>query len=282
MAVEDIDVAAAYLEPEGEAVDVTGGAADSGDESDSGGAADSGDKSDPGGAADSGDRTSQEAETGTGGADEVISLPVQATSEDSAAGPAIEEDQGSGNDEVLYKLVLQCNYNVYWASMEDYEAGLLTIDYLLTNVGDGTAYDVAVTGAVASDGATVWTDPLPSLGDLAPGESLMFTLVWQVPEGVGSFLTTIDICASCEQYLYGGEDKNGDNGENGDRNIDGVEDEQRDSSSATVATPPPPGQGSMLPASLPSTGIDGGLVRAVLVMLTILGGGLSIRRSRNM
>ncbi|MHB0867708.1 MAG: hypothetical protein ACYC6B_09345 [Thermoleophilia bacterium] len=111
-----------------------------------------------------------------------------------------DSDDSAAEDE-YFDLHLECNFGipgVFWASQADYDAGLLSINYQLTNSGPGVAKNVTVTGATATNGVTIWTDPLPLLGDLGSGESLTFTLKWLVPKTVKSFQTTLTICADCE------------------------------------------------------------------------------------
>lgn len=100
-----------------------------------------------------------------------------------------------------YKLQLECGYGdpgTYWASWDDYELGLLSIDYLVTNTGTDLAPDVAVTAATATEGVVLWS-PMPFLGDIPAGGSVIFTLIWEVPEGVTNFVTTLTLCTDCDE-----------------------------------------------------------------------------------
>ena len=84
----------------------------------------------------------------------------------------------------------------YWASYQDYLDHLLSVDYLITDNGPGTAYGATVTGATATNGVYLST-PVPlSVGDIAQGASSPFTLKYYIPSGVNSFSTTV--YATCQ------------------------------------------------------------------------------------
>ncbi len=117
-----------------------------------------------------------------------------------------EDDEGDDVDDekccdVEAYLDLICGKgpdDVFWASVDDYNAGLLTIRYKLTNTGAEDLFDLRVTGATATKGVTA-AGPLPmALGDLPATEWLKFTLKWQLPKNVSNFVTDITICADCE------------------------------------------------------------------------------------
>ncbi|MGW8251794.1 MAG: hypothetical protein ACWGO1_14205 [Anaerolineales bacterium] len=109
-----------------------------------------------------------------------------------------------------YKLDLICSWGdngTYWESVDDYQAGLLSIVYHLENNGTGTAYNLSLTSATADNGVTLATD-LGSiiLGDLGPGDAIDFILNWLVPQNVQHFVTSIDICADCQEPVCEGDD----------------------------------------------------------------------------
>lgn len=123
---------------------------------------------------------------------------------DCDAANAAETEYGAGCVPE-YKLDLICgwgNEGTYWENMDDYNAGLLSILYHLENNGTGTAYNLNITSATATNGVTLATD-LASivLGDLAPDEAINFILKWLVPKDVGHYVTTVEICADCEQPI---------------------------------------------------------------------------------
>ena len=159
-------------------------------------------------------------------------------------------------DEKCYQLHLYCNWGspgTYWASKADYLAGLLSIDYKLENKGTGDAINIAVTSATATNGVTVWTKPLPDLGTLPSGESIVFTLKWLVPAGVGSFVTDLSVCADCkEEHELGGDE------------IDG---NRQDIVADPGGVPPQVLAASILPSTLPNTGFS--MTHAFLMLLGI-------------
>ena len=112
-----------------------------------------------------------------------------------------------------YDLQLICNYGkpgTYWESRAEYELHHLTVDYRVDNAGTGTAYNVHVESATANNGVTL-VSPLPKpLGDLNPGDWIIFSLQWYVPLGVGSFRTQLSLCAGCEENNTDNDDTDDD------------------------------------------------------------------------
>lgn len=96
--------------------------------------------------------------------------------------------------------------NAFWASYADYEARSLSVDYPLHNRGTTTALDINIAGSIATNGVML-ASPMPvSTGAMAPGSSRVFTLIYSVPPGVASFLTSITATARDEcsvAYTYG-------------------------------------------------------------------------------
>jgi len=114
-----------------------------------------------------------------------------------------ESDDNSDDKAVAdqYSLSLECKYGnpgVYWANWDDYVAGLLSVDYKLTNNGPGTAHNLHVETATASSGVSL-ASLLPDLGCLQAGDWTIFTLQWHVPGGVQTFTTQLTICSGCDE-----------------------------------------------------------------------------------
>ncbi|RJQ48118.1 MAG: hypothetical protein C4534_00070 [Gaiellales bacterium] len=86
----------------------------------------------------------------------------------------------------LYRL------NVYWASMADYQANLLSVDMRVANNGLSDGLNTSVTSITATAGVTSAT-PVPlSLGNVAGGGGYAnFTVKYNVPAGVKAFNTAI-------------------------------------------------------------------------------------------
>ena len=77
--------------------------------------------------------------------------------------------------------------NVFWASLGNYQAGLLTVDYGISNSGSGACDAGQLTNSYASNAVRAY-DPLPvNLGDLAPGSATDFEFLYLVPQGVRQF-----------------------------------------------------------------------------------------------
>ena len=94
----------------------------------------------------------------------------------------------------------------YWASYADYTAGLLSVDWTVSNSGSNTAYDIAITGSTDTNGVTVATAlPVTAANIMSPAGSASVTLKYNVPQGVGSWHTSIagsatDICVNSYTY----------------------------------------------------------------------------------
>ncbi len=89
----------------------------------------------------------------------------------------------------------------YWGSYADYEAGVLSVDWVLSNSGENTAFNVNVAGSNSSNGVSLLS-PLPlALGDMTGGSQGSYTFQYFVPPGSVSFKTTSyvtagDICGN--------------------------------------------------------------------------------------
>ncbi|MHB8793658.1 MAG: hypothetical protein ACYC6O_10035 [Thermoleophilia bacterium] len=80
----------------------------------------------------------------------------------------------------------------YWKSYSDYMARELTVRFTLTNGNLATAAPaVQVTGASSTGGVSLATAAPVSIGDVAAGASVDFSLVFNVPPGICCFETNI-------------------------------------------------------------------------------------------
>lgn len=113
---------------------------------------------------------------------------------------ALEEEVCEDVDKYLELICGEGEWGVFWESKADYDAGLLSMRYRLTNTSTDTAVNnIRVVSATATNGVKVHNDvPMP-LGSLQPGEWMYFLLKWEVPKNVRNFVTDISICADCEQ-----------------------------------------------------------------------------------
>lgn len=131
-----------------------------------------------------------------------------------------------------YSLSLECKYGdpgVYWANWDDYVAGLLSVGYKLTNNGPGTAHNLHVETATATNGVTL-ASILPDLGCLQAGEYTIFTLKWQIPGGVKNFTTELTICSGCNEDSDDEDDDSDDEDEDSDDDDDGKDEDDGDDS----------------------------------------------------
>ena len=82
---------------------------------------------------------------------------------------------------------------VYWASMADYTAGLLSVDYNINNPGSYPVVAADIAGSTATAGVTLATATPVSLGNISGGSSASATLKYSVPQATVSFLATVYI-----------------------------------------------------------------------------------------
>lgn len=92
----------------------------------------------------------------------------------------------------------------YWASYADYVAGILTVDFRITNVSGIDAYNVRVIGTMNTNGVFN-LDPLPPAANIVAGGHAGFTVLFNVPEGVTLFRSTVyataqDPCGNTFSY----------------------------------------------------------------------------------
>ena len=81
--------------------------------------------------------------------------------------------------------------SAYWNTLADYNARLLSVDFVLANNGSDSAYNVTLTGSTADNGVTVSSGIPATIGTLGGGGGAGgATVVYHVPTGVGSFMTT--------------------------------------------------------------------------------------------
>lgn len=95
--------------------------------------------------------------------------------------------------------------STYWNGYPNYLAGLLNVDYAVNNDGTTYAYNVNITGSTTNTAATLNSGAPAALGNIAAGGSAGFTLVYNVPTGVGSFMATVtgtaeDLCGNTQSY----------------------------------------------------------------------------------
>ena len=125
-------------------------------------------------------------------------------------------DQRAGNWDIYYAGESACtspglSLSVpvpYWASMADYTAGILSVDWSLSNPGENTAYNINIIGSSSTNGVSLISALPAVIGDLGGGGgSGAFTFQYYVPPGAVSFKTTTyvnagDICGN--SYAYPG------------------------------------------------------------------------------
>ena len=93
-------------------------------------------------------------------------------------------------------LTLSMN-SVYWGSLAEFEAGSLTVSYIIANPGGRAATEVKLNEVVNGPARVEVADALPlSLPPIEPGSSIGLLLHYQVPSGVIRFRTML--YASCQ------------------------------------------------------------------------------------
>lgn len=91
--------------------------------------------------------------------------------------------------------------NVYWASYADYLTRELTVEYGVSNLGPGPAYNATMTTATATMGVTPNSVVPIWMGDMGAGASNTISFRWQVPPDVPRYSTTMSICYGCNPNL---------------------------------------------------------------------------------
>ncbi len=80
-----------------------------------------------------------------------------------------------------------------WASLSDYQAGILSVTWTVNNTGANEAWSVQLTGSSNTNGVTP-ASTLPAAvgtGNILPGSSGSVTLKYNVPAGVGSWVSSL-------------------------------------------------------------------------------------------
>lgn len=96
--------------------------------------------------------------------------------------------------------------NVYWASMGDYTAGFLSVDYDVGNTSDNyaNAKNLQIVGT-ANTGGVISVDHGRNVNMVSVDECELVTVKYQVPSGVGVFSSTVyattkDQCGNSYSY----------------------------------------------------------------------------------
>ncbi|MCL6105979.1 MAG: S53 family peptidase [Actinobacteria bacterium] len=82
-----------------------------------------------------------------------------------------------------------------WGSIDNYSKGLLSVYYQISNTGGGDAFNVEITGAPSTNGVTLSNIVPDPVGNISAGSAATLALIYHVPAGVGSFVTTVDASA---------------------------------------------------------------------------------------
>ncbi|MHB1381907.1 MAG: glycoside hydrolase family 113 [Thermoleophilia bacterium] len=85
--------------------------------------------------------------------------------------------------------------NVVWESYENYRERRLSVFFNVNNVGGGAAHDVQVSVSGASSNVVPVSPTESVLGDIAAGSSMLYKVVYLVPQGTSSF--RVNNFASC-------------------------------------------------------------------------------------
>jgi Tol biopolymer transport system component len=95
--------------------------------------------------------------------------------------------------------------SVYWASMDDYNNRLLSVDYSVSNPSGDPLFFTEVTGSLATTGVTLASATPVAVGDVLSGGAASTTLVYSVPPGINNFKATVylngtDGCGGTHEY----------------------------------------------------------------------------------
>lgn len=92
--------------------------------------------------------------------------------------------------------------NIYWASLADYNNGLLSVDFIIDSMVD--ASEVQIVGVTNSGGVSLDTQMPLLIGGIKAGVPAEFTIVHSVPAGVSSFSTSVHGTArnACGDTIY--------------------------------------------------------------------------------
>lgn len=95
----------------------------------------------------------------------------------------------------------------FWASYTDYTNGRLSVTYEINNSTGHDAYNLMITGSMATNGVIPGSSMPTVVGDIASGSNAPVTMTYMVPSGVTQFrtynsVTCIDQVGN--QYSYGG------------------------------------------------------------------------------
>ncbi len=142
-------------------------------------------------------------------------------SRDNLSGDDESSDDSSSDDAAAsqYSLELICG-TVYWASMDDYSNHLLSVDYGIVNNGSGTAHEVEVTSATATNGVTASWFSEREWDEIAPGETVNFTIKWFIPPNVTGFISNLEVCSSCNSDDDSSDDDSSDDGSSDSKSVD--------------------------------------------------------------
>lgn len=83
----------------------------------------------------------------------------------------------------------------FWASLEDYQAGLLSVTFSFCDIGPNDASGIELAGSVNTSGVILHTATPTSIGDIAAGACADTTFQYLVPPGVSVFKSTVYITA---------------------------------------------------------------------------------------
>lgn len=122
----------------------------------------------------------------------------------------IEHSYSSGAYKMIFAECSEPNLSlsldgVTWVNYTNYLNRLLTVNMEVNNTGAADAYEVEISGTVNNAGGVTTPGPLPALGDIPAGGGVAFGLQYNVPVGVGSFMTTVnaqaeDACGNSYSY----------------------------------------------------------------------------------
>lgn len=118
------------------------------------------------------------------------------TSTDATGRTAVSGDYTFTTSATSAYVISLSESSTIWESYPSYAARDLLVTFRLENDGIVPARDVVVNGAQATNQVVALNGLPASLGDIAPGESREFDILFNVPQGVNRFRVNMDIDAT--------------------------------------------------------------------------------------
>jgi hypothetical protein len=148
----------------------------------------------PGGSDTSGQLQIYDIGGGSAGGSKVSPVLIGSVNDEGTPGVSCGTDVGSKAALCPPPDVSMAKGNVYWASYDDYRARILSVNYSVSNHNATAALNMAINGVSSTNGVT--TNSIVGGGTVPGNGSAPVTVKYNVPNGVKSFTTTVDMSAT--------------------------------------------------------------------------------------